>query len=227
MRNRPTFLLGARLRWLIACGIAILGLAATQVFVSRSGAALQATTTIPTPDPPPTTSPQPTPPPPAPPAPKPPPAPPPPAPPPAPSPPPPLPPPAQSSPPPVVSTAVHRPKPVQHWERRAAKHLARPRSPSSPRFQGASLHPPKSAAALGVAASTLGRSSPSNDRMVWIVAIAFVLSLLAVGAAFVPAWAVPGFALGLLDRHRSEVVLTGVVVVLGVCVALLVALVLT
>jgi hypothetical protein len=63
--------------------------------------------------------------------------------------------------------------------------------------------------------------------MVVMVAIAFALSLIAVGAAFAPTWAVPGFALGLLDRRRSEVVLTGVVVMLGVCVALLVALVLT
>jgi hypothetical protein len=63
--------------------------------------------------------------------------------------------------------------------------------------------------------------------MVVMVAIALALSLVAVGAAFAPAWAVPGFALGLLDRRRSEVVLTGVVVMLGVCAALLVALVLT
>lgn len=222
MRNRPTFRVGARLRWLLACGIAVLGLAVTQVFVSGSGAALQATTTIPTPDAPPTTSPQPTPPPPAQPAPKRPPASPPPAPPPAPSP---LPPPAPSSPPPAVSTPVHPPKPVQHRERRAVKHLARPRGPS-PSFQAASLHP-QSSAALGAGASTLGRSSPSNDLRVVIVAIAFALSLIAVGAAFAPAWAVPGFALGLLERHRSEVALTGVVVMLGVCVALLVVLVLT
>jgi hypothetical protein len=63
--------------------------------------------------------------------------------------------------------------------------------------------------------------------MVVMVAIAFALSVIAVGAGFAPTWAVPGFALGLLDRRRSEVVLTGVVVMLGVCVALLVALVLT
>jgi hypothetical protein len=63
--------------------------------------------------------------------------------------------------------------------------------------------------------------------MVVIVATAFGLSLIALGAAFAPAWAVPRFALGVLDRRRSEVVLTGVVVMLGVCVALLVALVLT
>jgi hypothetical protein len=62
--------------------------------------------------------------------------------------------------------------------------------------------------------------------MAVIVAIAFVVSLIAVGAAFAPAWAVPGFALGLLDRHRSEVALTGVVVMLSMCVALLVVLVL-
>jgi hypothetical protein len=62
--------------------------------------------------------------------------------------------------------------------------------------------------------------------MLVIVAIALALSLIAIGAAAAPAWAVPGFALGLLDRHRSDVVLTGVVVMLGVCVAFLVALVL-
>jgi hypothetical protein len=63
--------------------------------------------------------------------------------------------------------------------------------------------------------------------MVVIVAIAFGLSLIALGAAFAPAWAVPGFALGLLDRRRGEVALTGVVVMLSVCVALLVVWVLT
>jgi hypothetical protein len=63
--------------------------------------------------------------------------------------------------------------------------------------------------------------------MVVIVAIAFAVSLIAVGAAFAPAWAVPGFALGLLDRHRSDVVVTGVAVMLSVCVALLIVLVLT
>jgi hypothetical protein len=63
--------------------------------------------------------------------------------------------------------------------------------------------------------------------MVVIVAIAFAVSLIAVGAAFAPAWAVPGFALGLLDRHRSDVVFTGVAVMLSVCVALLIVLVLT
>ena len=80
---------------------------------------------------------------------------------------------------------------------------------------------------MGASAPTLGRSSPSNDLMVVIVAIAFALSLIAVGTAVAPAWAVPGFALGLLDRHRSEVVLTGVVVMLSVCAGLLVVLVLT
>jgi hypothetical protein len=63
--------------------------------------------------------------------------------------------------------------------------------------------------------------------MAVIVAIAVAVSLITVGAAFAPAWAVPGFALGLLNRHRSEVVLTGVVVILGVCFGLLVALVLS
>jgi hypothetical protein len=63
--------------------------------------------------------------------------------------------------------------------------------------------------------------------MVVIVAIAFALSLIAVGAAFAPAWALPALALGFLDRRRSEVVLTGVVVMLSVCVGLLVTLVLT
>jgi hypothetical protein len=88
------------------------------------------------------------------------------------------------------------------------------------------LHP-QSALALGAADSTLGRSSPSNDLMVVIVAIAFALSLIAVGAAFAPDWALPGFALGLLDRHRSDLALTGVVVMLSIGVALLVVRVLT
>lgn len=122
-----------------------------------------------------------------------------------------------------MSAPVHRPKPVRHW---AVQHLARPRGPSSLRFEVASLHP-QSAAALGAADSTLGRSSPSNDLIVVIVAIAFALSLIAVGAGFAPAWALPGFALGLLDSRRSEVVLTGVVVMLSVCFGLLIALVLT
>jgi hypothetical protein len=60
-----------------------------------------------------------------------------------------------------------------------------------------------------------------------IVAIAFALSLIVVVTAFAPAWAVPGFALGPLDRHRSELALTGVVVMLSIGVALLVVLVLT
>ena len=227
LRDRSTFRLAASLRWLIACGLAVLGFATTHAFVSGSGAAIQASTTVPTPDPPPTTSAQPTPPPPAPPPAKAPPATPPPQPPPAPSPPPPSP-PRQSSPPPAVSAPavsapVHRPKPVRHW---AVQHLARPRGPSSLRFEVASLHP-QSAAALGAADSTLGRSSPSNDLIVVIVAIAFALSLIAVGAGFAPAWALPGFALGLLDSRRSEVVLTGVVVMLSVCFGLLIALVLT
>jgi hypothetical protein len=63
--------------------------------------------------------------------------------------------------------------------------------------------------------------------MVLVVATAFALSLIALGAAFAPAWAVPRFALGLLDRHRSDVVLTGVAVMLSVCVGLLVVFVLT
>ena len=62
--------------------------------------------------------------------------------------------------------------------------------------------------------------------MAVIVAIAVAVSLITVGAAFAPAWAVPGFALNLLDRHRSEVMVTGVVVMLSMCVALLVVLVL-
>jgi hypothetical protein len=57
------------------------------------------------------------------------------------------------------------------------------------------------------------------------VAIALALSVIALGAAVAPAWAVPGFALGVLDRHRSEVVLAGIVVVLSICLALLVVLV--
>ena len=68
----------------------------------------------------------------------------------------------------------------------------------------------------------LGRSSSSNDLMVVIVAIMFALALIAVGAAFVPAWAVPGVALGLLDRRRSEIVFAGAVLMLSVCIALLV-----
>lgn len=223
------FRLGASLRWLIACGLAVLGFATAQAFVSGSRAAIQASTTVPTPDPPPTTSAQPTPPPPAAPPPKPrpatPPPPPPPPPPPAPSPPPPTPPPPQSRPPAAVFTPTHRPKPVRHLERRAVKPLARPRGPLSARTELASLHR-QSSAALG-AAPRLGRSSPSNDLIVLVLAIACALSLIAVGASFAPTWAVPGFALGLLVRRRSEVVLTGVVVTLGVCVALLVALVLT
>lgn len=226
LRNRPTFRLGAGLRWLIACGVAVLGFATTHAFVSGSVAALRASTTVPTPDSPPTTAPQPTPPPPAPPAPKPRPATPPPPPPPAPSPLPPSAPPVQSSSPPPVAAPVHRPNPVRHRERRAVKHLARPRGPSSPRFEAASRHP-QSAASFGAADSTLGRSSPSNDLTVVIVAIAFALSLIAVGAAFAPPRAVPGLALSLLYRHRSEVVLTGVVLMLGACVGLLVVLVLT
>jgi hypothetical protein len=63
--------------------------------------------------------------------------------------------------------------------------------------------------------------------VVVIVAIAFALSLILVVTAFAPAWAVPGFALGLLDRHRSELALTGGVVMLSIGVALLVVLVLT
>jgi hypothetical protein len=60
-----------------------------------------------------------------------------------------------------------------------------------------------------------------------IVEIAFALSLIAIGAAVAPAWVVPAFALGLLDKRRSEVVLTGVVVILSICGGLLVVLVLT
>jgi len=63
--------------------------------------------------------------------------------------------------------------------------------------------------------------------MMVIVAITFALGLIAVAAAFVPAWAVPGLALGLLDRRREEIVVAGAVLMLGVCVALLVVFVLT
>ena len=226
LRSRSTFRFGATLRWFIASGLAVLGFAATHGLVSGSGAAVQTSTTIPTPDPPPTTPPQPTPPPPASPTPQPPPVTPPPPPAPAPSPPPPSAPPAQSSPPPAVAAPVHRPKPVRHREGRAVKHLARPRGPSFSRLQVASQHP-QSEAALGAAAPTLGRSSSSNDLMMVIVAITFALGLIAVAAAFVPAWAVPGLALGLLDRGREEIVVAGAVLMLSVCVALLVVFVLT
>lgn len=234
MRNRPTFRPGASLRWLTVCGLAVLGFAASHALVGGSVAAVQGSTTIPTPDPPPprsTTIPtpdprpsrrKPTPPPPAPPTkPKPVTTPPAPAPPPefqpAPSPPPPAARPSHRS---VVHAPVHRPKRAKPREIRPVKHLARPRPSSSPDFQPVSLHS-QSAAAVGAAAQG-GGSSSSHALMAVIAAVALAFGLLAVGAASAPARLMPGFALPLVASRRSDLVVAGVGLTLSVCVGLLV-----
>jgi hypothetical protein len=62
--------------------------------------------------------------------------------------------------------------------------------------------------------------------MAVIAAIAVAACLLAVGAASAPARMMPGFALALLGRRRSDLVVAGASVMLSVCAGLLVVLVL-
>jgi hypothetical protein len=60
--------------------------------------------------------------------------------------------------------------------------------------------------------------------MVAFLVIAVGFSLLALSAAFVPVSALPRFAIDVVERRRSEVVVAGVAVVLSVSIGLLMAL---
>jgi hypothetical protein len=215
----------AGFRLVLALALALLGFAFTHVFVSGSRAA-ELTTTIPKPDPPPTTSAQRTAPPPAPPPPQPQTQPvvPPPPPSPAPSPPPASPPPAVPTPPAAtVDGATQRPVRVRRVRKQTARHL------SERVHASAHIRPPRSnaereAAGVRAAGPLVPDATPrASSNLMALLAIAIGLPLIAVGTALMPAWALPQFALSVVDKRRGDIVFAGIAVLLSGGVGLLIA----